>query len=155
MKINNDNKKDQISGNSQISKFSNNTILMLNFLSSHYELISTLSIISLVSIITIFLSLPFYLPLLATALYVFLIKSLSTLSKSEKLPSILAPAYRIEVLVRCNKCEYKEIRKFERGFYVFKQLGTCPSCNEGKIYIHSIYGIPLHPSEEEKEEEKI
>ena len=128
---------------------------LLSIISRHYNLISTVAVVIFTSITVVLLSLPIYLPLVATIVYVFLINALPALSKTEKLPAILAPAYRIEVLVKCTNCEYKEIRKFERGLFVFKNLGTCPSCNEGTLYVHSIYGIPLQPSEEEKEEEKI
>ncbi|MCD6484276.1 MAG: hypothetical protein J7L47_04110 [Candidatus Odinarchaeota archaeon] len=73
-------------------------------------------------------------------------------SKSSKADlSITAPAFRIEVLVKCTHCDYKEIKKFTPGDYVFKKLETCKQCNKGTLYIAGIYGIPLYPTEEESD----
>ena len=88
---------------------------------------------------------------LAYVLY-FILYMASTASKSTKADlSVTAPAYRIEVLVKCTHCDYKEIKKFNPGDYVFKKLDTCKQCKEGTLYIAGIYGIPLYPTEEESD----
>lgn len=77
---------------------------------------------------------------------------LTNLSKSSKTNlAVTAPAFRIEVLVKCTHCDYKEVKKFNPGDYVFKKLGSCKQCKEGTLYIAGIYGIPLYPTEEESD----
>jgi hypothetical protein len=50
---------------------------------------------------------------------------------------------RIEVppvttTVECKKCGFKSVREFQRGDYVFKDMGACQKCNE-KMLITAIY----------------
>jgi hypothetical protein len=50
---------------------------------------------------------------------------------------------RIEVppvttTVECKKCGFKSVREFQRGDYVFKDMGPCQKCNE-KMFITAIY----------------
>ncbi len=44
------------------------------------------------------------------------------------------------------KCGFKNIREFERGDYIFKEVEECPKCEE-KMMISSIY----REAEEEKD----
>ena len=38
----------------------------------------------------------------------------------------------------CEKCGLKNVRDFERGDYIFKEVEPCPKCNE-KMVITAIY----------------
>ena len=40
--------------------------------------------------------------------------------------------------ITCQKCDFKNVRVFERGDYVFKQAGPCPKCNN-TLLISAIY----------------
>ena len=93
------------------------------------------------------------LPIFAFAYIIyFTVYFFTATSKSTKSDlAVTAPAFRIEVLVKCTHCDYKEVKKFNPGDYVFKKLGTCKQCNEGTLYIAGIYGIPLFPTEEESD----
>jgi hypothetical protein len=44
----------------------------------------------------------------------------------------------ITTTVECKKCGFKSIREFQRGDYVFKEIGQCQKCNE-KMLITAIY----------------
>lgn len=48
------------------------------------------------------------------------------------------PEPRIVTSIECKKCEFKNLRKFEKGDYVFKTIDTCQKCNEPMI-ITGIY----------------
>ncbi len=47
---------------------------------------------------------------------------------------------KIMTTVECRKCETKDIREFERGDFVYKELGKCDKCEDNKI-ITAIYKI--------------
>lgn len=49
--------------------------------------------------------------------------------------------YRTVTIIKCGKCNYREERKFQRGDYIFKQVGTCKKCF-GNLYIDDIYVTP-------------
>ena len=49
--------------------------------------------------------------------------------------------------VECKKCGDKKVREFQRGDYVFKELGPCEKCPDDKMIITAIY-------KEVKEKEK-
>jgi len=49
--------------------------------------------------------------------------------------------YRTVTVIKCEKCDYREERKFQRGDYIFKRVGTCKRCL-GHLYIDDIYVIP-------------
>lgn len=49
--------------------------------------------------------------------------------------------YHTITVIKCEKCDYKEERKFQRGDYIFKQVGTCGKCS-GNLYIDDIYVVP-------------
>ncbi len=54
---------------------------------------------------------------------------------------------RVLTTLECPKCDFKNIRDFERGDYIFKETGPCQKC-EDKMTITAIY------REAKKKEEK-
>ncbi|MEM2104652.1 MAG: hypothetical protein QW717_07175 [Candidatus Bathyarchaeia archaeon] len=44
----------------------------------------------------------------------------------------------IKTTVECVKCGFKNVREFQRGDYIFKEVETCQKCNE-KMLITAIY----------------
>jgi hypothetical protein len=53
----------------------------------------------------------------------------------------------INTTIECKKCGFKNVREFQRGDYIFKEVGPCQKCNE-KMLITAIY-------REVKEKEKM
>ena len=53
---------------------------------------------------------------------------------------------KLNTLLQCEKCNFKSVREFRKGDYIFKRSGGCPKCKE-KMVITAIY-------REVKEEEK-
>jgi len=53
-------------------------------------------------------------------------------------PKISLGAYQVNTTILCQKCGFKNIRSFERGDFLFKEMGPCPKCNE-KMFVSSIY----------------
>jgi len=55
----------------------------------------------------------------------------------------LRPVLEIQPLnttVLCQKCGFKNVREFQRGDYIFKQMEEpCPKCNEKTVSISSIF----------------
>jgi len=45
---------------------------------------------------------------------------------------------KVLTTLECPKCDFKNIRDFERGDYIFKDAGPCQKCNE-KMIISAIY----------------
>ena len=52
----------------------------------------------------------------------------------------------IMTTIECRKCDFKNVREFQRGDYVFKELEKCQKCDD-KMIITAIY-------KEVKEKEK-
>ena len=50
--------------------------------------------------------------------------------------SIKAPP--VTTTIECGKCGFKNIREFQRGDYVFKEVDSCQKCNENML-ITAIY----------------
>ena len=48
------------------------------------------------------------------------------------------PLPKIITTTECKKCGFRSLRKFEKGDYVFKSVGSCQNCNEPTL-ITSIY----------------
>ncbi len=44
----------------------------------------------------------------------------------------------ITTTIECGKCGFKNIREFQRGDYVFKEVDSCQKCNENML-ITAIY----------------
>ncbi|MEM3593584.1 MAG: hypothetical protein QXS27_02540 [Candidatus Jordarchaeaceae archaeon] len=53
-------------------------------------------------------------------------------------------------VVNCYGCDYREIRNFQKGDYVFKKLGACSVCSSEQ-YISAIYSVPLSKVEAKEE----
>jgi len=49
-----------------------------------------------------------------------------------------APA-KVMTTVECKKCGTKNVRDFQRGDYVYKELEACQKCPEDKMIITAIY----------------
>ena len=45
---------------------------------------------------------------------------------------------RVITTLECPKCDFKNIRDFQRGDYIFKETGPCQKCEE-KMTITAIY----------------
>jgi DNA integrity scanning protein DisA with diadenylate cyclase activity len=46
----------------------------------------------------------------------------------------------LNTTVLCQKCGFKNVREFQRGDYVFKQMeDPCPKCNEKTLSINAIF----------------
>jgi UPF0716 family protein affecting phage T7 exclusion len=56
-------------------------------------------------------------------------------------------APQVMTTIECKKCGHKSVREFQRGDYVFKELGPCQKCPDDKMMITAIY-------KEVKEKEK-
>ena len=52
------------------------------------------------------------------------------------------PPPRVMTTTECRKCGFKDLRKFEKGDYVFKSVGNCQKCNEPML-ITAIYAEEL------------
>jgi hypothetical protein len=48
---------------------------------------------------------------------------------------------RVLTTLECPKCDFKNIREFQREDYIFKKEGTCQKCNE-PLTITGIYREP-------------
>lgn len=48
------------------------------------------------------------------------------------------PLPRIITTIECKKCGFKNLRKYEKGDYIFKSDGNCQKCNEPML-ITAIY----------------
>ncbi len=45
---------------------------------------------------------------------------------------------KVLTVIQCTKCNYKNIKDFEKGDYVLKEAGSCPKC-DGKLLVYSIF----------------
>lgn len=59
------------------------------------------------------------------------------------------PRTRIVTVLKCEKCNVKNVREFKQGDYIPKREGKCPGC-EGPMYIEAIY-----PEEPPKKKPKL
>ncbi len=50
----------------------------------------------------------------------------------------IAPA-KVMTTVECRKCGVKNVRDFQRGDYVYKELEPCQKCPDDKMIITAIY----------------
>jgi hypothetical protein len=60
---------------------------------------------------------------------------LQTRSKSTQITLELP---RVITTLECPKCDFKSVRDFQRGDYMFKESGSCQKCNE-PMKITAIY----------------
>lgn len=56
---------------------------------------------------------------------------------------------KIMTTVSCMKCDIKNVREFQRGDFVYKEVGSCPKCND-KMIISAIYRELTQKEKEEK-----
>lgn len=61
---------------------------------------------------------------------------LSSLFKQKE--PVKTKEYDVYTSIGCNKCSVKETRVFQVGDYLFKDMGSCESC-EGERIITGIY----------------
>ena len=61
---------------------------------------------------------------------------LQTRGKSTRISSFEVP--KVITTLECPKCDFKNIRDFEKGDYIFKENGSCQKCNEN-MKITAIY----------------
>ncbi len=54
---------------------------------------------------------------------------------------------KVMTTIECRKCGFKNVRDFQRGDYVYKELEACQKCPDDKMIITAIY-------KEVKEKEK-
>ncbi|PVX27412.1 MAG: hypothetical protein CW716_02440 [Candidatus Bathyarchaeum sp.] len=71
---------------------------------------------------------------LALSAYLFLQSRTKPKVQSIELPRVLTT-------LECPKCDFKNIRDFQREDYIFKKAGTCQKCNE-TMTITAIYREP-------------
>ena len=52
--------------------------------------------------------------------------------------------------IRCNSCDFKEIRDFQKGDYILKAVeATCPKC-QSAMTIEGIYIVREEPEDKDK-----
>ena len=66
------------------------------------------------------------------SVYVLLQSRMRAVSMKVETPAIMTT-------VECRKCGFKSVREFQRGDYVFKELGPCEKCPDDKMLITAIY----------------
>jgi len=65
--------------------------------------------------------------------------ALSSLTQIRRRVSILSRiGVKVLTVALCDKCNFKVIRNFATGDYIFKEMGKCQQCNE-TMYISQIY----------------
>lgn len=45
---------------------------------------------------------------------------------------------KVSTVIQCLKCDYRNVREFEKGDYILRDAGSCPKCG-GTLVIHSIF----------------
>ena len=68
------------------------------------------------------------------------------LQSRKRAASMKIEAPKVMTTIECKKCNFKNVREFQRGDFVFKDLDPCQKCNE-RMIITAIY-------KEVKEKEK-
>jgi hypothetical protein len=56
----------------------------------------------------------------------------------KKTPRLIFKPIKVTTVTTCKKCEFKRIRNFKRGDYIFKEDEPCRQC-DGNMLITSIY----------------
>ena len=62
-----------------------------------------------------------------------LLQSKRTMKTMKTMPS------KVMTTIECRKCGFKNVRDFQRGDYVYKELEPCQKCPEEKMLITAIY----------------
>ncbi len=58
-------------------------------------------------------------------------------TRGKPMPAVLVLP-KVVTTLECPKCDFKNIRDFQREDYIFKETGSCQKCNE-KMTITAIY----------------
>lgn len=45
---------------------------------------------------------------------------------------------KVSTVIQCLKCDYRNVREFEKGDYILRDSGPCPKCG-GSLIVHSIF----------------
>jgi len=61
-----------------------------------------------------------------------------TRKRIQSLQSLRIKAPSITTMIECRKCGFKNIREFQRGDYIFKEVEPCQKCKENML-ITAIY----------------
>ena len=131
-----------MSGNSSSASTKISTYLMMIVL-----IVMALSIVALVSAVYLFESdFQFAVILLAMGLIAMGMSVYVLLQSRKRLTSMKIEAPKVMTTIECKKCGFKNVREFQRGDFVFKDLDPCQKCND-KMIITAIY-------KEVKEKEK-
>lgn len=109
-------------------------------------LLGILLVVFLLSIFSIFLGFDAYLGGDAESGSTYMILGATTLALSSYVlfqtrKSVLKSALKslpVTTTILCEKCGLKNVRDFKRGDYIFKDVESCPKCNENMM-ISSIY----------------
>jgi len=110
-------------------------------------IVLALSIVALVSAVYVFESdFEFAVILLAMGILAMGMSVYVLLQSRKRMASMKIEAPKVMTTVECKKCNFKSVREFQRGDFVFKDLDPCQKCNE-KMIITAIY-------KEVKEKEK-
>jgi predicted ferric reductase len=131
-----------MSGNSSSASTKISTYLMMIVL-----IVMALSIVALVSAVYVYEEdFQFAVILLAMGLIAMGMSVYVLLQSRKRLASMKIEAPKVMTTIECKKCNFKNVREFQRGDFVFKDLDPCQKCNE-KMIITAIY-------KEVKEKEK-
>jgi predicted ferric reductase len=110
-------------------------------------IVLALSIVALVSAVYVYESdFEFAVILLAMGILAMGMSVYVLLQSRKRMASMKIEAPKVMTTVECKKCNFKSVREFQRGDFVFKDLEPCQKCNE-KMIITAIY-------KEVKEKEK-
>jgi len=71
---------------------------------------------------------------IAITVYMTFIMRKRTVTKKAEVPVLTT--------TECAKCSYKNMRKFAKGDYVYKTVGTCEKCKEPML-VTAIYAEPI------------
>ena len=110
-------------------------------------IVLALSIVALVSAVYVYeTDFEFAVILLAMGILAMGMSVYVLLQSRKRMASMKIEAPKVMTTVECKKCNFKNVREFQRGDFVFKDLEPCQKCNE-KMIITAIY-------KEVKEKEK-
>jgi len=109
-------------------------------------LIAILLVTFLLSIFSIFLGFNSYVEGEAESGSTYMILGATTLALSgyvlfqtrKRIFKLALETQPLATTMLCEKCSLKNVRDFQRGDYIFKEVEPCPKCNE-KMVISSIY----------------
>ena len=110
-------------------------------------IVLALSVVALILAINIFPSRPDMATyLLAIGFIAMALSAYMLLQSRKRVASMKIEAPKVMTTIECRKCGIKNVREFQRGDFVFKDLEDCQKCDD-KMIITAIY-------KEVKEKEK-